>query len=70
MPANKGSRHHAAKMTEVTVRAARRAAHRGGEIMVDGKRRTVTTSSLARKYGVTHQTMRSILMGETWRHVS
>jgi hypothetical protein len=70
MAARTGSKHHAAKMTDATVRAARKAFAEASWVMVDGKRHPVNTSTLARKYGVTHQTMRAILTGKTWRHVS
>jgi hypothetical protein len=69
MAANKGSKHHASKMTEATVRAARKSFENGSWIMLDGKRTPVSTSSLARKYGVSHQTMDSLLRRETWKHV-
>lgn len=70
MPAKQGSAHHNAKMTPASVRAARKAFTRGGRVMVDGKLADATIASLARKYGITHQSMRSILFHETWRHVS
>lgn len=69
MVAHKGSKHHAAKMTESTVRAARKAYAESSWVLLDGKRHSVNASTLARKYGVTHQTMRSILKGDTWKHV-
>lgn len=69
MSARKGAQHHAAKMTEATVRAARKAYNEASWVMVDGKRHPVNASTLARKYGVTHQTMRALLRGETWGHV-
>lgn len=70
MSARPGSKHHAAKMTEATVRAARKANESASWVMLDGKRYPVNASTLARKYGVTHQTMRAILRGDTWKHVS
>lgn len=70
MSARQGSKHHAAKMTDATVRAARRAFNEASWVMLDGKRHPVNASTLARKYGVTHQTMRAILRGDTWKHVS
>lgn len=70
MAANQGSKHHASKMTEAKVRAARKAFTDASWVVVDGKRHPVNASTLARKYGVTHQTMRSILKNETWKHVS
>ena len=69
MAANKGSKHHNSKLTPATVRAARKAIEKGGEIVVGGKRVKTTVAALARKYGVTHQTMRSAIKGETWGHV-
>jgi hypothetical protein len=69
MPARKGSKHHAAKMTEATVRAARKAYANASWVMFDGKRHPVNASTLARKYGVTHQTMQAVLDGKTWKHV-
>jgi hypothetical protein len=69
MAAKQGAKHHAAKMTTATVRAARRAYERGGNVTIDGKRVPVTINSLARKYGVAHQTMHSILTYRTWKHV-
>lgn len=70
MAANQGSKHHAAKMTDATVRAARKAYDNGSFIMVDGKRSPVTVNALARKYGVSHQTMHAIVKRQTWKHVS
>lgn len=70
MSARKGSKHHAAKMTDATVRAARKAYESGNFIVVDGKRASVTVNALARKYGVSHQTMHAILKRETWKHVA
>lgn len=70
MAARKGAKHHAAKLTEAGVRAARKAYANNKSIVIDGKRVPVTASSLARKYGVAHQTMHAILKGETWKHVS
>lgn len=69
MAARPGGKHHAAKLTEATVKAARNTFATGKFVMLDGKRWPVTASSLARKYGVTHQTMRAALRGDTWRHV-
>lgn len=70
MAARQGAQHHAAKMTEATVKAARKAYAEASWVMLDGKRHPVNASTLARKYGVTHQTMRAILKGHTWRHVT
>lgn len=70
MPARSGGKHHAAKLSEATVRAARVSYAKGTFILVEGKREPVTYSSLARKYGVRPQTMREALTGKTWRHVS
>lgn len=70
MAARQGSDHHAAKMTPATVRAARKAHAKASWIVLDGKRHPVNANTLARKYGVTHQTMRSLLSGETWKHVT
>lgn len=70
MSAHKGAKHHAAKMTEAGVRAARKSYESGNFIVIDGKRSPVTVNSLARKYGVSHQTMHSILKRETWKHVA
>jgi hypothetical protein len=70
MAANKGAKHHAAKMTEAGVKAARKAYDNGSFIMVDGKRHPVTVNALARKYGVSHQTMHALLKRRTWQHVS
>jgi hypothetical protein len=71
MAAKKGSNHHASKMTEATVRAARRAyaKPRPSFIVLEGKRHPITVSSLARKYNVSRQTMSVILKGDTWKHV-
>lgn len=69
MVAHKGSKHHMAKLDEASVRAARRTFAEGSWVILDGKRHPVSASSLARKYGVAHQTMASILRGDTWRHV-
>ena len=69
MAANTGSKHHATKLTEADVRAARKAAASGKFLVLDGKRHPVNTNTLARKYGVAHQTMRNILTGVTWKHV-
>lgn len=75
MPARQGKNHHNAKMTDATVRAARQTYARGGEIVApdregNRKRVPVTVNSLARKYGVSHQTMHALLRGDTWKHVS
>lgn len=64
MPANKGSMHHNSKMTDEKVRVARRY-HTDGDN--DGK--VWNISELARSFGITHQSMRAILMGDTWKHV-
>lgn len=69
MGAKKGAQHHAAKMTEATVKAARNTFENGKFLMVDGKRAPVTVNGLARKYGVSHQTMHAILKRKTWKHV-
>lgn len=69
MAANKGSKHHGAKMTEAKVRAARKAYQSASWVVLDGKRHPVNANTLAQKYGVAHQTMRSILRGDTWGHV-
>lgn len=69
MSANQGSKHHAAKMTEATVKAARNTFENGKFLMVDGKRHPVTVNALARKYGVSHQTMHAVLKRKTWKHV-
>jgi hypothetical protein len=69
MAARQGSKHHAAKMTEAKVRAARKAFANPTFIVVDGKRQPVNTATLARKYGISHQAMRNILSGQTWGHV-
>lgn len=78
MAAKKGTAHHLAKMTPATVRAARktyrRAVEGGANIVIDGKRVPVTVNSLARKYGISHQSMRSLLNPQedwgTWKHVA
>lgn len=72
MAANKGSKHHGAKMTEATVKAAR-ASYQNREgrwVVIDGKRRPITMYSLAEKYGVAHQTMHAVLSRKTWRHIA
>ncbi len=69
MAANKGSKHHASKMTEATVRAARKVYDNQAWMMVDGKRERVTVNALARRYGVAHQTMHSVVKRRTWKHV-
>lgn len=69
MAARQGKKHHAAKMTEATVRAARKSHETGSWIVVDGRRQPVSVAALARKYGVSHQTMASLLARETWKHV-
>ena len=69
MAANKGSEHHAAKMDEASVRAARKTFESGHWLVIGGKRWPVNVNTLARKYGVSHQTMRSLLHRETWQHV-
>jgi hypothetical protein len=70
MSARPGSKHHNAKLTDATVRAARKTFANGSWVMLDGKKHPVNISTLARKYGVSHQTMHSALKGQTWRHVS
>lgn len=52
---SKGERSGRAKLTWESVRAIRAA--------YDG---SVTTSALARQYGVSHETMRVMLLGRTW----
>jgi hypothetical protein len=69
MAARQGKNHHAAKLTEATVRAARKTYEKGSFVLVDGKREKVTVNALARKYGVSHQTMHSALKRQTWKHV-
>lgn len=69
MAARKGAQHHNAKLTEATVKAARKAYRNASWVMLDGKRHPVNISTLARKYGVSHQTMNSCLKGDTWRDV-
>jgi hypothetical protein len=69
MAANKGSAHHASKMTEADVKAARKTYDTGKFIIVDGKRQPVTVNALARKYGVAHQTMHAIVKRKTWKHL-
>ena len=59
MAARPGAKHHNAKMTPAKVRAARKAYATGDW----------SISALARKYGLSHQSMGSLLKGETWRHV-
>jgi hypothetical protein len=56
MAARQGAKHHAAKMTTVKVRQARKS-------YATGK---WTITALAEKYGVAHQTMYSILHHLTW----
>lgn len=70
MAARKGAQHHAAKMTEAKVKAAREAYAKASWIIVDGKRQPVNQATLARKYGVSHQAMRDLLHRHTWGHVS
>lgn len=55
---NRGERHGKAKLTEKQVRAIR-AAHKDG----------VTMYRLAKQYGVSHWTIKHLLLGETWGHV-
>jgi hypothetical protein len=69
MAANKGSAHHASKMTEADVKAARKTYDTGKFLMVDGKRHPVTVNALARKYGVAHQTLHAIVKRKTWKHL-
>lgn len=69
MAANKGSKHHATKLTEADVRAARKTHASGKWMVVDGKRVPVTVAALARKYGISDQGMRNIVHRRTWKHV-
>lgn len=69
MSAKKGAKHHNAKMTAATVRAARETYETGRWILVDGKRQPVNIKNLARKYGVSSQTMHAIIRGKTWTDV-
>ncbi len=70
MAARTGSGHHNAKLTDRTVRAARKAYNGGSKfIVVNGERRPVNVRNLAEKYGVSHQSMHSALTGRTWKHV-
>jgi hypothetical protein len=55
----KGSKHHAAKLTEAKVRAIRRSYGVGKG-----------TSVLALKYGVSHTTIRRVLQRTGWSHVA
>lgn len=59
MPAHSGAKHHAAKLTVAKVRQARKS-HATGKW---------TITSLAAKYGVTHQTMWAAVHRQTWKHV-
>lgn len=65
MPAQIGSKHHAAKMTPAKVRQARKSYEVRGK---DGKRKN-TMLVLAERYGIKVQTMHSILHRKTWKHV-
>jgi hypothetical protein len=69
MAANRGSKHHAAKMTEATVREARRKYESASWLVIDGKRQPVTPGTLAKKYGVSRETMVALLSRRTWGHV-
>lgn len=60
MPAQHGAKHHAAKMTTVKVRAARKS-------YATGK---WTLAALAEKYGVRPQTMHAIIQRRTWKNVA
>lgn len=70
MAAKSGRDHHNAKMTEATVKAARKTYATASWVVVDGKRQPVTAENLAKKYGVAKQTMWSLLQRKTWKHVS
>lgn len=59
MSARPGDKHHNAKMTPASVRAARKLYETG----------EWTITALARKFNITHQTMGSLLKRQTWRHV-
>lgn len=58
--AGRGTRHHAAKMTNAKVRQARKS-------YATGK---WTIAALAAKYDVSWGTMSALLKNETWKHVS
>jgi hypothetical protein len=60
MAALQGAKHHNAKMTAAKVRQARKSYDTG----------KWTISDLARKYGISHQTMWSIVHRKTWAHVA
>lgn len=70
MPAKKGAKHHNAKLTPASVREARRIFSQGKFLIINGERHPVTITALARRYGVSHQTMYSAIKGHTWGHVS
>lgn len=55
-----GARHHSAKMTTAKVRQARKS-------YATGK---WTQTALARKYGISTQSMSQILRRDTWKHVT
>lgn len=61
-----GTKHHSAKMTPAKVRQARKS----WEVRDKHGNRKWTISGLARKYGVSHPSMRAILDRKTWAHVS
>lgn len=60
MPAAQGIKHHSAKLTTAQVRQARKS-HATGKWTISG---------LARKYGVTHQSMHAIIHRKTWKHIA
>ncbi|WNO26377.1 HNH endonuclease [Mycobacterium phage Deenasa] len=55
-----GEAHYAAKLTEHAVRAARDLYAEGGWSIID----------LATRFGVTDMTMRDVLVGKSWRHIT
>lgn len=61
-----GTKHHAAKMNPAKVRQARKSY----EVRLRDGSRKWTKKALARKYGITPQSMNDILTNKTWKHVS
>ena len=54
----RGERHRSAKLTDVAVRAMRAAKASGA-----------TTTSIAKRFGVSFKSARRAILGETWSHI-
>lgn len=61
MAALKGEVNPRAKLTDAQVREIKK---------LIALRKTLCNKTLARKYGVSHKTMKGISAGESWKHIT